>query len=71
VIVYLLWHVHDLENDADEKVIGVYASQANAEAARERAKSLPGFRDYPDGFHIDGYELDEGQWREGFVTTAA
>jgi hypothetical protein len=29
---------------------------------------LPGFRDYPEGFHIDEYQLDQDQWREGFIT---
>jgi len=29
---------------------------------------MEGFSRYPDGFHIDAYELDEGCWAEGFVT---
>jgi hypothetical protein len=67
--VYLLWHVHDLGDEFDEKLLGLYSSQASAEAARERTQSLPGFRDHPDGFHISEYELDQDHWTEGFVTT--
>jgi hypothetical protein len=37
--VHLLWHVHD---DDDEKLIGVYATNADAVAAKERLKQKPG-----------------------------
>jgi homoserine kinase type II len=66
--VYLLWHAHDLDEEVDAKLLGVYSNKQKAEQARERAKSLPGFRDYPDQFHIDTYQVDEHHWKEGFVT---
>jgi len=37
--VHLLWHVH---ND-DEKLIGVYATNADAVDAKERLRQKPGF----------------------------
>ncbi|WP_419668807.1 hypothetical protein [Streptomyces sp. 2-1] len=32
-----------------------------------QARLLPGFRDEPECFHFDAYELDEDHWAEGFV----
>jgi hypothetical protein len=67
--VFLLWHVNELPGGEEaSKLIGVYSSQQAAEAARERTVQLPGFRDSPDGFAVDSYEVDRDQWREGFVT---
>jgi hypothetical protein len=67
--VFLLSHVHELSpGQDDEKIIGIYSTEAQAQAAATRAKRLPGFAQVPDGFHIDAYELDEDNWAEGFVT---
>jgi homoserine kinase type II len=66
--VYLLWHVHQLDNDDDEKLIGIYSSPATANAAIARLRTQPGFRDLPEGFEMEAYELDEDHWTEGFVT---
>lgn len=51
----------------DVKLIGAYASEAAAQAAIERLRKQPGFRDYPDDFTIDAYEIDKDHWTEGFV----
>lgn len=65
--VYVLHHVReDDEYGDDAKLIGVYRTEAKATAAIERLISQPGFRDYPQGFEIDSYELDEDNWTEGF-----
>lgn len=66
--VYLLWHAHDLDEEVDVKLLGVYSSQQKAEGARLRASDQPGFRENPQGFHIDRYEVDQDWWTEGFVT---
>ena len=67
-VVYLLNHVRDLDDEVSEvKCIGIYSSEDSARAAVARLTKQPGFRDYPDGFEIDSYELDEDQWSEGFV----
>jgi len=67
--VYVLQHAHE-HDDAleDVKMIGVYSSEAKAREAIERVVGQPGFRDHPDGFTIDAYEVDTDQWQEGFVT---
>jgi hypothetical protein len=67
--VFLLWHVRELpDGEEDSKLIGVYSSRQAADAARDRAVQLPGFRDLPDGFTIDSYEIDRDEWREGYGT---
>jgi len=71
--VYVLWHVHTLEDDNgehdDEKLIGIYSTKENAETAIEEHKDLEGFRDCPpECFEIDEYEVDRSAWTEGFTT---
>jgi hypothetical protein len=49
--VFVLWHVQELDEGADdEKLIGVYRSEADAEAAIERVRDKPAFAILPDGF---------------------
>ena len=73
-LVYVLTHAWEMKNSRDEeleeraKMIGVYASEHEAAKAVERLKMKPGFCDYPDGFVIDPYELNEDGWQDGFVT---
>ena len=67
--VFLLWHVHELPGGEDDaKLIGVYATAADAEMARQRVCSQPGFRDSPDGFEVSRYGVGRDHWTEGFVT---
>jgi hypothetical protein len=71
-VVFLLWHSHDLgDNETDDKLIGAYSSETEAEAAKARTVQNVGFRDQPDGFHISGYELNRDHWTEGYVTVTA
>jgi len=58
---------HDEEYD-DFKIIGAYKDEEAAEAAIARTMQLPGFKDEPDCFTIDGYTLGEDHWTEGFVS---
>ena len=66
--VFVVQHQHELDGCDEVKFIGVYSSEEVGWAAVERAKSLPGFRYYPDGFSVDPYEVDMDHWTEGFVT---
>lgn len=63
--VYVLQHESSSE---DVKLIGVYASEAEACEAIERARSLPGFVDDQDGFSVDAYTLGQDHWTAGFVS---
>ena len=68
---FVLQHVHSLDDGAEDvKLIGVYSSRENAQAAAKRLGQAPGFAEAPDGFHIDEYQLDKDQWVEGYSTLA-
>jgi len=67
--VFILWHMREFPDASDSnKLIGVYESRADAEAAIVRVGSQPGFIDTPEDFLIDEYELGKNHWTEGFVT---
>ena len=67
--VFLLWHVHDLGGgDEDAKLIGVYRTRGDAEAAIQRVGSQHGFAETPQGFEICPYRLNEDHWTEGYTT---
>lgn len=65
--VYLLQHSYELDNGCDEtKLLGVFSSKQEAKEAIKQYKQLPGFRNKPENFHIDKYEVDKKYWVEGF-----
>jgi hypothetical protein len=68
--VFILWYViaPDTE-DENECLIGVYRTDEDANAAIERLKNQPGFRDSLQGFQIVPYELNQDHWTEGYVFT--
>jgi homoserine kinase type II len=66
--VYLVQHVRDAETDVGLKIIGVYSSRELATAAIAQLRNQEGFKQWPDGFSIDDYELDKTFWSDGFVT---
>jgi hypothetical protein len=58
--VFLLSYLYHWPNGAwTGMLVGVYSSLEKAEQAIARLRQRPGFRDYPDGFRIDGRILDE------------
>jgi len=66
--VFMVQHAYEVDGEEDVKTVGIYSTRTEAEAAVERARARPGFRDYPDGFYIDRYVLDRDCWTEGFVS---
>lgn len=71
-VVFILYHSHESgDGETDDKLIGVYSSVAEAEAAKARKLQYEGFRDAPDGFLIEKYELNRDYWSEGYVTVDA
>ncbi|HEV8681129.1 MAG TPA: hypothetical protein VGQ90_17260 [Stellaceae bacterium] len=67
--VYFLWHVHEVAGAGDdEKLIGVYATEADAMGAIDRLRHQPGFKDFPEGFQIVSYTMNADHWREGFIS---
>ena len=67
MVVYLLWHARDSDEDLDVKLLGVYSNEQNVESAKERAQSLPDFSDYSGQFHVDRYEVHKDHWAGGFI----
>jgi hypothetical protein len=67
--VYLLQHIARTgSDDEDVKTLGIYSSKEKATLAVRHFKNLAGFKQYPNGFHIDRYRLNHPTWTEGFVT---
>lgn len=66
--VWLLWFEQEREDGNDtELLIGVYRTKEEADAAAERLKGQPGFRDYPAGFEAHERVIGRDSWTEGFV----
>ena len=71
--VFLLWHCYEL-TDGDgprdeEKLIGVFSSEAKAKDAIEQLKGREGFRDYPVScFEIHRGKMDRPGWADGFTS---
>jgi homoserine kinase type II len=65
--VQLLWFVQQRAGSDDtELLIGVYGTEQDAKAAVERLRDKPGFADFPQGFLIEQYEVNQDHWTEGF-----
>ena len=70
--VFMLWHVYELRDDFgihdEEKLIGVFSSEANAQEAIEHLKDKEGFRDLPlCCFEIHKTKVDRIGWEDGFA----
>lgn len=67
--VYILQHSYALQNGCDEaKLLGVFSSEEKAQQAIEMYRTLPGFCEHPQDFHLDKYSVGERCWTEGFFT---
>ena len=67
--VFVLQHVHEFKNgNEDVKFVGVYSSRKEAEKAIAKLICISGFKDTPNGFSIDEYELNQTQWLDGYKT---
>ncbi len=77
--LYPAWHEHAIRDSEYvwvdfPRLIGLYSTRALAEAAVERAKSLPGFRESryngrlpdEDMFVVDKERVGDVAWDEGF-----
>ena len=56
-------------DDSDDSftLLGLYSTRQLAEQRIEQARTLPGFRRFPDGFYIHEYAVGESHWPNGFV----
>ena len=60
--VYQLYHKRRVMDDElvfTTVLIGFYSSQIKAEETIERYKKIQGFKDFPDDFITEEYEVDD------------
>lgn len=69
--IFLVWHTHTISGVDDEKLIGTYSSETEAQAAVVRLSDRRGFVDCKEGFLIDCYEINQDHWTEGYATVIA
>ncbi len=71
--VYVVWHLDQeaADEEAHEKLIGVYSTEQRAKDAVARLGAKPGFSDFPERWDIQEYELDETGWETGFARIRA
>lgn len=67
--VFLLQHSYERSETGEEetKLIGVYSNKEKAQEAKTRLSLQSGFKDFPENFFIDEYEIDQDNWRDGFI----
>ncbi|MGS2810490.1 DUF7336 domain-containing protein [Nocardia sp. MW-W600-9] len=65
---FILKHEYRLSNANQDEVkdIGVFATEADAQAAIDQLRGEEGFRDHPEGFVIRKYEIGKDYWAEGY-----
>jgi len=66
--VFVLQHEYEWCGSDEVKFIGVYSTREDAETTTKRLRNQPEFCDWPDGFSIEEYSLNEDHWAEGFST---
>lgn len=69
--VFVLQHSYERDFCDETKFIGVYLTNELAEAAIDRLKTQPGFKDRIEDFYISEYELNKDHWTEGFCAMTA
>ena len=56
--VYFLSHSREIEPGVTSSIhIGIYSSMSIVDVAIEKYKSITGFKDYPNGFIVEEYEV--------------
>jgi hypothetical protein len=64
--VFLVQHERRVPPPPGVKLIGVFSTRRAAEAAVERLRERPGFRELPASFTVDEISVDRDHWKEGF-----
>jgi hypothetical protein len=68
--IYLLSHDYETPTSLDNGILlGIYHSEADARKSKEELATQPGFDQFPNGFHIDRYQINEDHWTDGFGET--
>jgi len=63
--VYFLYHAREVEpNVTDTKHIGIYSSMSAVDITINKYKNITGFKDYPDNFVVEEYEVIGSESKE-------
>lgn len=67
--VHFLYHIDEKRVDGYHhgKLIGIYSTPEAAQAAIERLRDKPGFKDHPDRWRIHPRTLNRDSWARGFA----
>ena len=64
--VFILHHTYGGSESESYKLLGVFSTKDKANSGIQKYLSLPGFKDFPAGFTVTPYTLDESHWLNGF-----
>lgn len=64
--VFVVHHSYGDSESETYKLVGIFSSETLALKAVEVLRQRSGFHDYPEGFSVDNYKLNEICWAEGF-----
>jgi len=65
---FIVHHSYETPDGREHvKLIGAFSSKADAELAIKALRDEPGFKEMPDGFTVELYELNKVHWPKGFV----
>ena len=65
--VFPVTHSHEIDGTEFIRLVGVFSTRGEADAAAARAAELPGFDETRDGIHVGSATLGAPRWTEGFV----
>ncbi len=66
--VYEINHTYTDEINTSTKLLGFCDGIEGLEKIKKEALKLSGFRDYPEDFIIDQYQMDKIHWEHGFTS---
>ena len=66
--VFVLHHTYGDSESESYKILGVFSTERKANSEIQKYLVLPGFKEFPEGFTVTKYALDESHWLSGFGT---
>ena len=66
--VFMVWYSAGSNDEEEHRIVGVYATQGDAEAAIARAARCVEFREAPENLVIDQCPIGRDGWVDGFIS---
>ncbi|ENT5109973.1 hypothetical protein [Pseudomonas aeruginosa] len=64
--VFILHHTYGNSESESYKILGVFSTKTKANSEISKYLELPEFKEFPNGFTVTDYALDESHWLSGF-----